>query len=257
MMFRGPKKDLSDPYIVFLGGAETYGKFVKDPFPDLLEARFGITSVNLGTPGAGVDSFRKDNTVKQLCGNALCTIIQAGGAHDLTNPYYSVHPRRNDRFIKIYPPLRDLFPGIDVTEVAFTRHLHHALVRANPLKHAMIIGALKQVWVKRMKAFVRRLDCPTVLLWYRTSSYATAGDVAGYLGKDPLFVDSTMVSTLIPHLTNIVEFEASVDAQHHNLEGMVFSDLEAPIAAELPGPEIHQEIAEKIAQSLNGFLKPV
>ena len=35
LLFRGPKRDLDQPFVAFLGGTNTYGKFIERPFPDL------------------------------------------------------------------------------------------------------------------------------------------------------------------------------------------------------------------------------
>ena len=53
--FRGPKKDLGGRYVAFLGGSETYGKFLQEPFPDLVEQALDLTCVNLGYMNAGID----------------------------------------------------------------------------------------------------------------------------------------------------------------------------------------------------------
>jgi uncharacterized protein DUF6473 len=41
LLFRGPKRSLDEPYIAFIGGTETYGKFLAKPFPVLVEEEFG------------------------------------------------------------------------------------------------------------------------------------------------------------------------------------------------------------------------
>ena len=48
LLFRGPKKDLSEPYIAFIGSTETYGKFIQTPFPALVEDAVGMPCVNFG-----------------------------------------------------------------------------------------------------------------------------------------------------------------------------------------------------------------
>ena len=48
MTFRGPKCDLEEPYILCLGGSETFGKFSNDPFPGRLGDRLGRRVVNMG-----------------------------------------------------------------------------------------------------------------------------------------------------------------------------------------------------------------
>ncbi len=35
LLFRGPKRKLTAPYVAMIGGTETYGKFVETPFPAL------------------------------------------------------------------------------------------------------------------------------------------------------------------------------------------------------------------------------
>ena len=57
LLFRGPKKTPKDPYVAFLGGSETYGKFVTSPFPDLTGPDLGVSHINLGCHNAGLDAF--------------------------------------------------------------------------------------------------------------------------------------------------------------------------------------------------------
>ena len=49
--FRGPKPDLSEPYISFVGGSETFGKFVEQPFPARLQDALDYTCANWGSGG--------------------------------------------------------------------------------------------------------------------------------------------------------------------------------------------------------------
>ncbi|MFT7106724.1 MAG: hypothetical protein ACJAVT_001245 [Yoonia sp.] len=37
MLFRGPRKRLNQPYLAFVGGTETYGKFIGKPYLALVE----------------------------------------------------------------------------------------------------------------------------------------------------------------------------------------------------------------------------
>ena len=57
ILFRGPKRDTDRAYVAVLGGTEAYGKFVPDPFPDLLERDLGLAVANLGCMNAGPDVF--------------------------------------------------------------------------------------------------------------------------------------------------------------------------------------------------------
>ena len=48
LLFRGPHRELDGPFCAVLGGTETYGKFVADPYPALVEQMTGLRMVNLG-----------------------------------------------------------------------------------------------------------------------------------------------------------------------------------------------------------------
>ena len=121
-MFRGPQRPLDGRYLAFLGGTETFGKFYDSPFPALVERRIGTPCVNLGAVNAGVDVHARDATVLAACHDAAATVIQLPGVQNQSNRFYSVHPRRNDRFLRPSAALETLYPDIDFTDIAFTRH---------------------------------------------------------------------------------------------------------------------------------------
>jgi hypothetical protein len=123
LTFRGPRRSLDRPYIAFLGGTETYGKYVPDPFPDLVEEEVGLTSINLGCVNAGADVYLNDPEVIEIARGAQAVVVQTMGAVNVANSYYSVHPRRNDRLISVSPCLRALYREVDFTEFNFTRHM--------------------------------------------------------------------------------------------------------------------------------------
>lgn len=87
LLFRGPKKILKKPYIAFVGGSETYGKFVASPFPDLVGSETGVAQVNLGCHNAGLDAFLNDDTALSICKRAELTVLQVFGASDISNRY--------------------------------------------------------------------------------------------------------------------------------------------------------------------------
>ena len=76
---------------------------------------------------AGVDVFVNDPTIMAACATADITVIQMTGAHNLSNRFYKVHSRRNDRFLSGSPLMAALYPDMDFSEYNFTRHLLSAL----------------------------------------------------------------------------------------------------------------------------------
>ena len=105
-LFRGPRKRMEGDYIAFLGGTDTYGRFVPRPFPALVEDRLGLPCVNFGWMNAGPDAFLNDEAVLAAAQGARAVVLQVPGAQNLTNRYYAVHPRRNDRFVEASAALR-------------------------------------------------------------------------------------------------------------------------------------------------------
>ncbi|HLQ19378.1 MAG TPA: DUF6473 family protein, partial [Tabrizicola sp.] len=98
-LFRGPQRDLSLPYVAMLGGSATFGKYVERPYPALVEAALGRPVANLGGLNAGPDFYLTDPAALDVAARAQVAVVQVTGAEALSNPFYTVHSRRNDRFL--------------------------------------------------------------------------------------------------------------------------------------------------------------
>lgn len=189
-IFRGPRKSFCKPYIVCLGGSETFGQSVPAPFPILTERLIGQTVVNLGVTHAGPDLYLKDDTVIDIARMAELCVLQVMGAHNMSNLYYKVHPRRNDRFIKALPALMDIFPEVDFTEFHYTKHLLHHLNLLDCERFQMIGATLRKTWCDKMKRLLKVINRPTVLLWMQNKPASFSFD------SDPLFVTEREISSL-------------------------------------------------------------
>jgi hypothetical protein len=248
LLFRGPKRRLDAPYVAVVGGTEAYGKFVERPFPELLEDHVGLPVVNFGAVNAGIDVFSSDETVLSACSGARAIVLQAMGAHNLRNRFYSVHQRRNDRFLRASPLLNTLYPEVDFTEFAFTRHLIQTLHDTDPVRFATVKEELRAAWLGRMAAFLDGVRAPVVLLWLAERRPDEPSDL--YKPADPLFVGRELIDAVRPRLAGVVEAVPSAAARAAAGRGLVCTDLEAPAAAEVPSPAVHAEAAEALAQGL-------
>ena len=99
LVCRGPLRRPEKPYFAFLGDGETFGKFVRRPFAGLVELATGQPCVNLGGANTGLDAYLADPDILEIAANSETAVVQAMGPQNLTNRFYRVHPRRNDRFI--------------------------------------------------------------------------------------------------------------------------------------------------------------
>ncbi|WP_417719486.1 DUF6473 family protein [Salipiger sp.] len=253
VLFRGPRRPLDDPYIAFLGGTETYGKFIEAPFPALVEKAVGRPCVNLGVVNAGLDLCLNDPSVLDTMGRAAYCVIQVMGAQNMSNRYYSVHPRRNDRFLRASERLQELFPEVDFTEFHFNRHMLGQLQSLCPDRFHKVTEELRLAWVARMKHLLTVLGGRAILLWF--ADHPPPSKPVDQLDGDPLFIDASMVEALRRRAIRVLEVPKSDTARARGTAGMHFSDFEANAAAELMGPLAHEEAAEALTEALTGLLE--
>lgn len=253
--FRGPRRMLKGPYLACLGGTETYGRFVPEPYPTLIEAGLNVPVANFGVINAGIDLFRNDPDVLALVQEARLVVCQVMGAANMSNRYYSVHPRRNDRFLKASDKLLDLYPEVDFTEFNFTRHLLQALIDRGPERFDQVIQELQTAWVARMKSLVGGFLGGTILVWMSDKPVPehVSYESNQQLGPDPLFVTKAMIDELRPRLLGFVE--VSDPPRPHRADGMIFSDFEEIAARACVGPDAHKRLSMHLLEKLRPALE--
>ncbi len=254
LVFRGPRRRLEGDYIAFLGGTDTYGKFIERPFPMLVEDRLGVACVNLGWPNAGVDVFLNEPAILEICRRARAVILQLPGAQNMSNRFYTVHPRRNDRFIGPSQQMQALFPEVDFTEFHFTRHMLQCLRQVAPDRFGPLRDALQRLWVLRMSVLLDQMDGKVSLLWLSARQPMDEnGD--DEIFSEPAFITERMIRAIADRTDSLVMVCASLAASERGRMGMVYSDLEAAAAAEVLGPPAHEEAAEALVPLLERQLE--
>ncbi|WP_212523716.1 DUF6473 family protein [Actibacterium sp. MT2.3-13A] len=246
LLFRGPERPLDGAFCTILGGTETYGKYIARPYPHLVEAEIGHPVVNLGLVNAGIDVFAGDGVVQRICDRARVSVLQVLGAQNMSNRFYSVHPRRNDRFLTASAMLQAVYREVDFTEFHFTRHMLGTLQAVSAERFLLLVEELKAAWLARMRHLAGRMRGARVLLWLSSRRPGDSPRGAG-LGQDPLFVDRAMIDAVRPLFTEYVEVVASPAACARGIDGMVFPPLEQAAAAQMPGPAAHGEVAAALA----------
>ena len=245
MLFRGPKRDIKSKFYAFIGGSETYGKYVEAPFVDRVQDARGQTCVNFGSINAGVDAFANDPCIQDICSHAKKTVIQVMGAQNMSNRFYSVHPRRNDRFLKPSGLMETVFREIDFSEFAFTRHLLSTIEVVAPDKFPAMVQELQEAWVARMTKLLQEIKSTKVLLWISDHEPKASWSGPG-LGSDPLFVTRDMIERVSPLVSDVVEVVLPPKLAPGDLEGMLYPVMEVDAAREMIGPRAHQVVADSI-----------
>ncbi|MEM8979858.1 MAG: DUF6473 family protein [Pseudomonadota bacterium] len=252
LAFRGPKRKMEGPFAAFIGSTDTYGKFLEAPFVSRVEPLIDLECVNFGCVNAGTDVFLQDETVLAAAARARVTVLQAMGAHNMSNRLYSVHPRRNDRFVQASDKMQILFPEMDFTEFSFTKHLLHALKERASDRFELVVEELQEAWIARMRTLTENIKGDVVLLWIDPSD-RPASDADESLGSEPLFVTKKMVDRVAPYFSEVVMMRPSAAAYHEGTRGMVFHPMDSLAAQSLLGGTAHQEIAERLAAILKDY----
>ncbi len=143
MRFRGPQIDLTKPFLLCLGGSETFGKFVPQPYPDRLSAMLGRPVANMAAMNAGLELALGDGAIADAMSRAEAIVLQITGAHHLTNRFYQVHQRRNDRFLQPSDILRVIYREVDFTDFHFSRHMLEHLLTCSEDRFQIVVDELK------------------------------------------------------------------------------------------------------------------
>lgn len=248
LRFRGPRKHMRQEYVACLGGTETYGRFLQTPFPALIEEKTGYETVNLGVVNAGPEAYLNEPCVIDLANRAEAMVLEITGAQNCSNRFYTVHPRRNDRFVHASDLMATVFRDADFTEFHFTGHLLAELKARAPDRYPMLVDELQSAWVARMQNLLAKLKAPVTLLWLGENGPDDDMEATGR----PQFITRAMIDTLREKTADYVE--VIYDPGPLRTEGMVFNPLEALAAGELMGIDAHHHAARALIAPLEAYM---
>ena len=240
-----PRSSVLRPgYCLAVGGNATAGRFVSRPWPHLLERRSGRVICNFARPHAGLDAMIGNVELMRVAALAELRLIEVPDAITMTNGYYAVHPRRNDRFVRAEPALIRLYPEVDFTQFSFTRHLVISLWAQDPERFELLRAALSARWLARMEELLHRLDGRSVLIWWAKRPPLAPGAEANLRPGAPQLVDHAMLEAVRPRVDGLVKVvipEVIDDPSRKRV------DPAAVVAAhELPSEHAHGEIARQL-----------
>lgn len=256
IFFRGPRRRLDQPYLAFVGGTETFGKFIDKPVPALVERELKETCVNFGCVNGGVDAFVNDATIMAACHDAKVTVVQIMGANYLSNRFYSVHPRRNDRFLRASTVMQAIYNEVDFADFTFTRHMLGSLYERSPERFDIVVQELREAWVARMKNMLSQIGPRCVLFWFSKEELSDRpwNMRENPMQADPLFITASMIDALRPQAMEVVVTNPSEIALGQGTKGMFYSPMQAKAAAEMLGPACHHEAAAQLTPVLRRIM---
>ena len=255
--FRGPKPNLSKPYVAFIGGSETYGRFVSEPYPQLVQEQIDLTCANWGTPGAGPSFFLKDPAVLEACSAAQVCVISVMGAVSMSNRLYSVFKRRNARLRSTSEMLEALYPKMDFSEFRFAHNMLHRMYRSNPDNFRVVEMEIQQAWVARMRELMEDIETARVLVWMSTRSpdEGCSPDQRESFVTPPAFVTREMLEKVAPMADMVVEYVPGAEAAAEIAGGGVSDENQvAEPVLRYPGQMMHRQLADILAEPIKNVL---
>ena len=162
------RKNLGSTLTVFVWArADTFGGKVPDPFSAMLEREMCMPNLNLGAQHSGAGFYTEDDAIHEIIENAQGVFIEALSIVNQSNPFYRVHPRRNDRFVTALRLLYDLFPETDFDECHFTNHLITKLITIDAARADIVFRTLQDEWMRNLTIMRARWRTKTVVHWYK------------------------------------------------------------------------------------------
>lgn len=260
-VYRGPKPDLSQPYVACLGAAQTFGRYVERPFPALLQDALKMNVANFGAAGAGPGFFLRDAAVIEAASAAELCVIQVMSARSLSNRLFRVQLSRNAQIEAVSKSLEALFPHIDFETFTYAHNMLNQIAEDDPDKFAAVEAELKAAWVARTRTLLQSIQTRRVLFWFSErmpdEKPGAAGD--GQALKYPQFVDQEMLDALTPLVDGIVRCVTSAGIPQSLLkdgEPVLQTPFGMPVSENryYPSPEMHEAAAAALVGPVRDLL---
>jgi len=253
---RGPITwDGVSDYIVFVGAAQTYGRYCSMPFPNLIGTSLSVPFINLGHAGAGPAYFILKPILK-LLNSAKVVVLQvmsgrSVGTSLLENP-------RGDGFLK----RRDL-PNDPLChwDAAWDR----ALEDYGSEFISNLVEEARANYIAQMKMLMHSIKVPKVLLWFAKRKPEYEDDFSftdGFFKGFPQMINERVMTELRPHCENNIEIVSRRGVPQklfNRFDGKIFEIANVPeerktINNYYPTPEMHQDAADGLRPVLEQLI---
>lgn len=178
------------------------------------------------------------------------TVIQVMGAANMSNRFYTVDPRHNERFLRASKRFKDIYPEVDFSEFDLTSHMLSSLARIGPDRLHLVRHEMQCAWVARMRTLLDQIEGKKILLWiadHAPFSSATGGTIC----REPLFIDRAMLTAVSAHADTLIEIVATRTEIDSGRTEMVYSAMEHGAAQEMLGPVVHRQVAKALKPVLS------
>lgn len=197
--FRGPlpARMYSTEKLTFLGAAQTFGRFVRTPFPTILGSLFNLDVLNLGYAGAGASFYLSKPYLMNQIGNARAAVVQVMSGRSCANSIFDAPEGRNVLVRRSDGKIMTDGPGYRWVLETLGSDRAISVVRESQAK-----------WVEETIEMAKAIPIPKVLFWFavRDTAFTPSGDsLAALMGEFPHFVSTEMLAEVRPYFDAYVE----------------------------------------------------
>jgi hypothetical protein len=197
--FRGPlpQRMYSKEKLSFLGAAQTFGRFVRVPFPTILGSLFNLDVLNLGYAGAGASFYLSKPYVLSQAAGARAAVVQVMSGRSCANSVFDAPEGRNVLVRRSDGKVMTDGPGYRWVLETFGSDRAIAVVRETQAR-----------WVEETIALAKALPIPKVLFWFsvRETAFTPSGaGLTALMGEFPHFISSEMLAEVRPYFDGYAE----------------------------------------------------
>ncbi|MGB0798430.1 MAG: DUF6473 family protein, partial [Planktomarina sp.] len=183
---------------------------------------------------SGLDFYLSSDKMIEMVNHARSAVIELPGAAHQSNPFFSVHPRRNDRVIRVSDALIDLFPNVDFVDIHFIRHLMVTLSTADHVAFQVVCDALRSTWQAKIAALLSKIQIPVHLICLKLEG-----------GPDPWLIDNRLLATVGAHVDVFIRSEHEGGAGKD--DARAFAETPSLTAGPfMLGRQMHEKVAHHL-----------
>jgi LPS sulfotransferase NodH len=246
--FRGPAVDLSLPYIVCVGAAQTFGRFCTHPFPSRLADGLGMQVLNLSVGAAGPRLFQTPSYLDVINGARLVVLQVLSGRSE-----------RNSLFESSAFGMNSGTRLSDGKSMLFMEFFNE-LARTEP-PHVLLEVAreTQENYVQSMLGLIDQIVPPKVLLWFADRTPDDYADELERMKRFPQLVNRQMVERIRVRCDAYVE-SVSKSGLPQELwpagEPVAGTTVENGVLVNryYPSPEMHAQAAERLIPKCRDLL---
>jgi hypothetical protein len=259
---RGPKPNLDNEYFTVLGSAHSFGRYCKDPYPNILSDKLDMGCLNLSVGGAepGIYLHDKLNSIFELVNKSKFVILQIMSGRSSDNSYI----KSNGHYCKIKSS----------GEKVLTSDFYKKMINEGHMPTLKkIISETQENYVKSYVELINKIKVPIVLFWFsnRTPKLTLKYDSLFGLqfGVFPQLVNNNMVGKIKDYCDDYAEC-VSDKGKPHLLKNRFTGDFMwnddkwsrpyekyngQQIDAYYPSPEMHIDATTQLLSVCKKYLK--